>query len=112
MRLSLMRVAPMHHHIDPVEPAFEKVPVGLELEPVRHDTYGIREHAILGDNGITFDVTRTGHGCSVLLFLNRTERGWASGEALLNGFPPHLFYHPYRWCEDGRGWRTVSMSYD
>ena len=52
----------MHHHIDPVEPAFEEVLIGLELERVRHDTRGIREHAILGDDGITFDATRTGHG--------------------------------------------------
>jgi hypothetical protein len=57
-----MRVAPMHHHIDPVEPAFEEVLIGLELERVRHDTRGIRDHAILGDDGITFDSTRTGHG--------------------------------------------------
>ena len=32
--LSLMRVAPVHHDIDPVEPAFEEVPIGLELERV------------------------------------------------------------------------------
>jgi hypothetical protein len=59
--LSLMRVAPVHHDIDPVEPAFEEVPIGLELERVRHDTRGIREHAILGDDGITFDATGHGH---------------------------------------------------
>ena len=52
----------MHHHIDAVEPAFKEVPIGLELERVRHDTRGIREHAILRDDGITFDATRTGHG--------------------------------------------------
>jgi hypothetical protein len=52
----------MHHHIDPVEPAFEELLIGLELERVRHDTRGIREHAILADDGITFDATRTGHG--------------------------------------------------
>jgi hypothetical protein len=59
-RLSLMRMAPMYHHIGPVEPAFEKVPIDLELERVWHDTRGIREHALLGDDGITFDATRTG----------------------------------------------------
>src|SRR5580700_10159689 len=52
----------MHHYVDPVEPAFEEVLIGLELERVRHDTRGIRDHAILGDDGITFDSTRTGHG--------------------------------------------------
>jgi hypothetical protein len=51
----------MRHHINPVEPAFEEMLIGLELERVRHDTCGIREHAIFGDNGITFDATRTGH---------------------------------------------------
>jgi hypothetical protein len=34
-RLSLMRLAPMHHHIDAVEPAFEEVLLGLEFERVR-----------------------------------------------------------------------------
>ena len=33
--------------IDSVEPAFEEVLIGLELERVRHDARGIREHAIL-----------------------------------------------------------------
>src|ERR1039458_9818200 len=54
-----MRMAPMHHHIDLVEPAFEEVLIGLELERVRHDTRGIRKHAIFGDDGVTFDTTRT-----------------------------------------------------
>jgi hypothetical protein len=55
-----MRVAAMHYHIDPVESAFEEVPIGLELERVRDHARGVREHAILGDNGIPFDATRTG----------------------------------------------------
>jgi hypothetical protein len=37
----------VYHHIDPVELAFEELPIGLELERVRHDARGIREHAIL-----------------------------------------------------------------
>src|SRR5476651_602010 len=61
MRLSLMRVAPTNHHIDPVEPEFEKLLVGLELELVRHDTCRVLKHAVLGDNGVTFDATWTGH---------------------------------------------------
>jgi hypothetical protein len=51
----------MHYDIDPAEPAFEKVAISLELERVRHDTRGICDHAILRDDGITFDATRTGH---------------------------------------------------
>ena len=61
-RLSFMRAAPMHHHIDPVEAAFEELPIAVGLERVRHDTRGIREHAILGDSSMTFDALRTGHG--------------------------------------------------
>src|ERR1017187_8760802 len=61
MRLLLMGVASMHYQIDPVEPALEELLVGFELELVRHDTCRIRKHAILGDNSITFDATRTGH---------------------------------------------------
>jgi hypothetical protein len=33
-----MRVAAMHHHIDLIEPAFEKVLISLELELIRHNT--------------------------------------------------------------------------
>src|SRR6202035_4674637 len=61
-RLSLMRVAAMHYHVDPVESAFEEMPIGLELERVRDHARGVREHAILGDNGIPFDATRMGNG--------------------------------------------------
>jgi hypothetical protein len=50
----------MHDHIDPVETALEKVLIGLELELLRHDARCIGEHAVLGDNGITFDATGTG----------------------------------------------------
>src|SRR5579863_331813 len=57
-RLALMGVAPVHHHDGCVEPAFEELPVGLELQRVRHDARGIREHAILGDDGVTFDAAR------------------------------------------------------
>jgi hypothetical protein len=64
----------MHHHIDPVEPAFEEVLIGLELERVRHDTRGIGEHAILGDDGITFDATRMGHNLLVVMI----EHSWSA----------------------------------
>jgi hypothetical protein len=32
MRLPLVRVAPMNHDVDRIEPVFEKVLIGLELE--------------------------------------------------------------------------------
>src|ERR1022692_1339689 len=57
-----MRVAAMYHHINPIEPAFEKALIGLEFELVWHDACRIRKHAVLGDDGITFDTTRTEHG--------------------------------------------------
>ena len=50
----------MHYHIDPVERAFEELVIGLELERVRHDTRGIRDHAIRGDDGITFEFGEDG----------------------------------------------------
>ena len=52
----------MHHYIDPVEPSFEEISIGLELERVRHDTRCIRVHPILGDDGITVDATSTKQG--------------------------------------------------
>ena len=52
----------MHRHIDPVERTFEEMPIGLEFERIRHDAGGIREHAVLRDDGITFDATITGPG--------------------------------------------------
>src|SRR5664279_590337 len=70
MRLLLMGVASMHYHNDPVEPALEELSVGLELELVRHDTCRVCKHAILGDDSITFDATRTGH---VIIFLQTSH---------------------------------------
>ena len=55
-----MRVAAVNDHINAIEPAFEKALVGLKLELVRHDTCSICEHAVFGDDGITFDATRRG----------------------------------------------------
>jgi hypothetical protein len=60
MALLLVRVAAVYDHINAIEAAFEKALVGLKLKLVRHDTRSIREHAILGDDGITFDATRKG----------------------------------------------------
>ena len=56
-----MRVASMHHHVDPIKTASEELLIGLELERIRHDACCIREHPILGDDGITFDTTGTGY---------------------------------------------------
>ena len=59
MRLLLVRVTAMHHHIDIVERVLEEVPISLELERVRHDARRIRKHAIFGDNCVTLDATGT-----------------------------------------------------
>jgi hypothetical protein len=54
-------MAAMRHHIDRVEPALEEALIGVEPELVRHDAGRIREHAVFGDNGITFDAGRPRH---------------------------------------------------
>jgi hypothetical protein len=60
-RLLFVRMPAMRHHIDRVEPTREEALIGVELELVRHDAGRICEHAVLGDNGITFDARRPGH---------------------------------------------------
>ena len=50
----------MYHNIDSVEPAFKEALISREFKRVRHDTRGIREHAVLRDDGIAFDATGTG----------------------------------------------------
>lgn len=46
---------------------FEETSVGLEFERARHDAGGISKHAILRNDGATFDTPRPGHR-SVVLF--------------------------------------------
>ena len=53
-----MGMAAVDDHINAVEAAFEKALVGLTPELVRHDTRNICEHAVLGDDGITFNAIR------------------------------------------------------
>src|SRR5262249_19312879 len=71
--LLLVRVPPMHDNIDAVEPAREKPLVGLELERVRHDADGIRQHAVLRHDGVALDAAWRGH------VLSPAWRGGASG---------------------------------
>jgi hypothetical protein len=56
-----LRVAPMYRHIYSVEAVLEKAFIGLELERFWHDAVGIRDHAIFGDDRLTFYSTG-GHG--------------------------------------------------
>ena len=44
-----------------VEPVREEALVGLELELLRHDAGGIRQHPVHRDDGISFDAAGTGH---------------------------------------------------
>jgi len=60
-RLLFVGMAAVHHHIDRVEAALEEALIGLELERVRHDAGRVREHAVVGDDGITFDTGRLRH---------------------------------------------------
>src|SRR5664280_330054 len=85
MRLLLMGMVSMHYHIDPVEPALEEIQIGIELKRVRHDTCRIRKHAILGDNSITFDVTRTGHAI-IFRQTSHDVRSLRAGSVCLNSF--------------------------
>jgi hypothetical protein len=57
-----MGVPAMRHRLDAVEPLREETLIALELELFGHDTGGIRQHAVDGDDGIGFDAARTSHG--------------------------------------------------
>lgn len=80
-RLLFVRMAAVRHHIDRVEPALEEALIGVELELVRHDAGRIREHAVFGDNGITFDAGRPGHGshCRVSTGRRKPDTGVGVG---------------------------------
>ena len=54
----LLRVAPVYDDIDRIQSLFEKALIGIELQRVWHNPGRIRQHAVLGDDGITFDTTR------------------------------------------------------
>ena len=72
-RLLFVRMAAMHHHIDRVERALEEALISVELELVRHDAGRFREHAVFGNNGITFDAGRPGHGSHCWLSTGRRK---------------------------------------
>ena len=65
MRLLLMGVASTHHYIAAVAPALEETPIGFELERSRHVARGLREHLILGDDGMSIGATRTKWGSDI-----------------------------------------------
>src|SRR5436190_20000127 len=69
-------MASVHDHVDRVEAVLEENLIGLELERLRHDACGIREHAVLGANGIAFDAARagrSGHACKRCFRWRRTS---------------------------------------
>ena len=55
-RLALLGMAAMHDHIDTVQSVLEEALIGFEFEGFRHNPCGIGQHAVFGDNGVTFDV--------------------------------------------------------
>jgi hypothetical protein len=57
----LVGMAPLHHQIDAIEPAREELMIGLETQGIRHDAQRIRQHAVIGDDGVAFDVNISPH---------------------------------------------------
>lgn len=51
----------MHNDVDTIETAFEEGLIGPEFQRIRHNTCRVREHAVLGNDGITFDTMRMEH---------------------------------------------------
>jgi hypothetical protein len=52
----------MHHDIDTIETFFEEYLIGLKLERIRHDSCRVRKHAVLGNDGVTFNARHKCHG--------------------------------------------------
>ncbi len=50
----------MHDQVGVVEGVGEELLVALELQSVRHHAIGVRQHAVGGDDDVTFDAQR-GH---------------------------------------------------
>lgn len=54
-------MASVHDYIDAIESALKKDLIGFKFEGVRHYAARVREHAVFGDNGISFDAVRGFH---------------------------------------------------
>ena len=82
MSLLLVRMPPMHDHVDAIQTAFEEGLIGFEFKGVGHHACGIRQHAVLGNDGISLDTAwalwtlwtlRNGH-CDALCDARLTAR--------------------------------------
>ena len=54
-------MASVHDYIDAIKSAFKKDLIGFKFEGVWHYAGRVREHAVFGDNGISFDAVRGFH---------------------------------------------------
>jgi len=56
--LLFLGVAAMHDEVNPIEAALEERRIGLELQRVRITRGGVREHPVLRDDGISFNLAQ------------------------------------------------------
>ena len=60
-RSALVRMPPVHHRSRTVEAAMKEPLVGLNHEAGRNFSLGVGQHAVRGDDGISFDARGSGH---------------------------------------------------
>src|SRR4029453_6762255 len=71
--LLLMRMPPVHHQRGAIKPFSEEPRIWLVLQPVRHVTVPVRDHAVGRDNRVTFNRCAL-HACSPLNALTQRFR--------------------------------------
>jgi hypothetical protein len=62
MRAAFAGIAAMGEGGGPIQHVMEEALIGFELERLGLDAAGIRDHAVGGYDGETFDAIRAGHG--------------------------------------------------
>ena len=77
LRPAFMGIPAVNHGRRLCQRPMKELLVGRDDEAVRDSTIGVRQHAVLGDDGVTLDAVRTRHGCPPI-----TQQGWAANDVL------------------------------
>ena len=60
-RAAFVRMAPVNDDGGPIELGLKESLVGIVADSVRHHAFGVRDHALRGDDGVTFDAAPLDH---------------------------------------------------
>jgi len=87
-------MASVHDYIDAIEPTFKKDLIGFEFERVRHYAGRVCEHAVFGDDGISFDTVRGFHGGRNFQMHPNARQNPCTADYIFLTCQSTLFFHP------------------